>query len=75
MKYVFLDTCTIVDCAFTRTEKSNPKLLKRLMKLMEDNHVKLILPEVVQLELEKFFLRLWLMQPNRLGRSKRVYGK
>ena len=55
MKYVFLDTCTIVDCAFTRTEKSSPKLLKRLMKLMEDNHVKLILPEVVQLELEKVF--------------------
>lgn len=53
MKYVFLDTCTIVDCAFTRTEKSSPKLLKRLMKWLEDNHVKFILPEVVQLELEK----------------------
>lgn len=53
MKYVFLDTCVIVDCAFTRKEKSSPKLLERLMERLGDNGVKLILPEVVQLELEK----------------------
>lgn len=53
MKYVFLDTCVIVDCAFTRMEKSNPKLLERLMERLRENDVKLLLPEVVQLELEK----------------------
>lgn len=53
MKYVFLDTCVIVDCAFTRKEKSSPKLLERLMERLGDNGVKLLLPEVVQLELEK----------------------
>lgn len=53
MKYVFLDTCVIVDCAFTRKEKSSPKLLERLMERLRDNGVKLLLPEVVQLELEK----------------------
>lgn len=53
MKYVFLDTCVIVDCAFTRKEKSSPKLLERLMGWLGDNRVKLLLPEVVQLELEK----------------------
>lgn len=53
MKYVFLDTCVIVDCAFTRKEKSSPKLLERLMGLLGDNGVILLLPEVVQLELEK----------------------
>lgn len=53
MKYVFLDTCVIVDCAFTRKEKSSPKLLERLMGRLRENGVKLILPEVVQLELEK----------------------
>lgn len=53
MKYVFLDTCVIVDCAFTRKEKSNPKLLERLMERLRENDVKLLLPEVVQLELEK----------------------
>lgn len=53
MKYVFLDTCVIVDCAFTRKEKSSPKFLERLMERLGDNGVKLILPEVVQLELEK----------------------
>lgn len=51
MKYVFLDTCVIVDCAFTRKEKSSPKLLERLMGRLRENGVKLILPEVVQLEL------------------------
>lgn len=53
MKYVFIDTCVIVDCAFARKEKSSPKLLERLMGWLGNNHVKLILPEVVQLELEK----------------------
>lgn len=53
MKYVFLDTCVIVDCAFTRKEKSSPKLLERLMERLRENGVKLLLPEVVQLELEK----------------------
>lgn len=53
MKYVFLDTCVIVDCAFTRKEKSSPKLLVRLMERLWDNGVILLLPEVVQLELEK----------------------
>lgn len=53
MKYVFLDTCVIVDCAFTRKEKTNPKLLERLMERLRENDVKLLLPEVVQLELEK----------------------
>lgn len=53
MKYVFLDTCVIVDCAFTRKEKSSPKLLERLMERLRENDVKLLLPEVVQLELEK----------------------
>lgn len=53
MKYVFLDTCVIVDCALTRKEKSSPKLLERLMGRLRENGVKLILPEVVQLELEK----------------------
>jgi hypothetical protein len=53
MKYVYLDTCVIVDCAFTRKEKSSPKFLERLMERLGDNGVKLILPEVVQLELEK----------------------
>lgn len=53
MKYVFLDTCVIVDCAFARKEKSSPKLLERLMGRLGDSGVKLILPEVVQLELEK----------------------
>lgn len=31
MKYVFLDTCVIVDCAFARKEKSSPKLLERVV--------------------------------------------
>ena len=53
MKYVFLDTCVIVDCAFTRKEKTSPKLLERLLEQLDDNGVKLLLPEVVQLELEK----------------------
>lgn len=53
MKYVFLDTCVIVDCAFTRKEKTSPKLLVRLMERLGDNGVILLLPEVVQLELEK----------------------
>lgn len=53
MKYVFLDTCVIVDCAFTRKAKSSPKLLERLMGRLSDGGVKLLLPEVVQLELEK----------------------
>lgn len=53
MKYVFIDTCVIVDCAFARKEKSSPKLLERLIGWLGNNHVKLILPEVVQLELEK----------------------
>ena len=37
MKYVFLVTCVIVDCAFTRKEKSSPKLLERLMGRLGDN--------------------------------------
>ena len=37
MKYVFLDTCVIVDCAFTRKEKSSPKLLERLMERLREN--------------------------------------
>lgn len=53
MKYVFIDTCAIVDCAFARKEKSSPKLLELLIGWLGNNHVKLILPEVVQLELEK----------------------
>ena len=53
MKYVFLDTCVIVDCAFTRKEKTSPKLLERLLEQLDDNGAKLLLPEVVQLELEK----------------------
>lgn len=53
MKYVFLDTCVIVDCAFTRKEKSSPKLLVRLLGQLGENGVILLLPEVVQLELEK----------------------
>lgn len=53
MKYVFLDTCVIVDCAFARKEKSSPKLLERLIGRLWDNGVILLLPEVVQLELEK----------------------
>lgn len=44
MKYVFLDTCVIVDCAFARKEKSSPKLLERLMGRLGDSGVKLILP-------------------------------
>ena len=53
MTYVFLDTCVIIDCAYSRNKWSDPTLLDRLLDLCEEDGVKLLLPEVVLLELEK----------------------
>lgn len=75
MKYVFLDTCVIVDCAFTRKEKSNPKLLERLMERLRENDVKLLLPEVVQLELEKVLPQTMSVAVESIGAVKRACRK
>lgn len=71
VKYVFLDTCVIVDCAFTRKEKSSPKLLVRLMERLGDNGVILLLPEVVQLELEKVLPQTMSVAANSFGTVKK----
>lgn len=71
MKYVFLDTCVIVDCAFTRKEKSSPKLLVRLMERLGDNGNILLLPEVVQLELEKVLPQTMSVAANSFGTVKK----
>ena len=53
MTYIFLDTCVIIDCAYSRNKWSDPTLLDRLLCLCEEDDVKLLLSEVVLLELEK----------------------
>lgn len=53
MTYIVLDTCVIVDCAYSRNEKSNPSLLDKMLDLCERDGVKLLLPEVVLAELRK----------------------
>lgn len=53
MTYVFLDTCVIIDCAYSRKGCADPSLLDKLLDLCEEGEVKLLLSEVVLLELEK----------------------
>ena len=53
MIYVFLDTCVIVDCAYTRHEKANPTLLDKVIECCESSTAKLLLSEVVLLELDR----------------------
>lgn len=53
MTYVFLDTCVIVDCAYTRHEKANPTLLDKVIECCEGPTAKLLLSEVVLLELDR----------------------
>ena len=53
MTYVFLDTCVIMDCAYSRKGCADPSLLDKLLDLCEEGEVKLLLSEVVLLELEK----------------------
>ena len=53
MKYILLDTCTIVDCAYSRGEKAAPSLLGKVLEACERDGVKLLVPEVVLLELDK----------------------
>lgn len=53
MTYIFLDTCVIIDCAYSRNAQSNPSLLDRLLDLCGRSDVSLLLPEVVLLELPK----------------------
>lgn len=53
MIYVFLDTCVIVDCAYTRHEQANPTLLDKVIECCESPTAKLLLSEVVLLELDK----------------------
>ena len=49
MIYVFLDTCVIVDCAYTRHEQANPTLLDKVIECCESPTAKLLLSEVVTL--------------------------
>lgn len=53
MIYVFLDTCVIVDCAYTRHEQANPTLLDKVIECCKSPTAKLLLSEVVLLELDK----------------------
>lgn len=50
--YVCFDTCTIIDCAYARSEKANPTVLDRVFSSMDKRGAKLLMPEVVLLELE-----------------------
>lgn len=53
MTYIFLDTCAIVDCAYSRNAKANPSLLDKVLDLCSHNGVRLLLSEVVLGELKK----------------------
>ena len=41
MPYIFLDTCVIIDCAYSRNKWSDPTQLDRLLGLCEEDGVKL----------------------------------
>ena len=52
MTYIFLDTCAIIDCAYSR-KGTSPSLLEKLLSLCGTGDLKLLLSEVVLLELER----------------------
>lgn len=53
MKYLFIDTNIYIQCCLLELEGDNLDTLNDLEKLLEKNKVKLLLPEVVELEFYK----------------------
>lgn len=49
--YICLDTNIVIDCAYSRSEKSSPSLLDKILNRCQDNDVMLLVPEVILLEI------------------------
>ena len=54
MKYLFIDTNNFVACALLIKPNHSPTTIKKLKELLDKNEIKLILPEIVEIE----FLRV-----------------
>ena len=50
MKYIFVDTNNFIACALMTEPKHSPDTIEKLRKLLNSNKIKLLLPEVVEIE-------------------------
>lgn len=50
MKYLFVDTNNYLACAHLTKSNLSPKTLEQLKRLLEDNKLKLLVPEIVEIE-------------------------
>jgi len=53
MKYVFIDTNIFISCAFLERKGDTVQQIEKLSQLINSNSIKLLLPEIVEIELER----------------------
>ena len=54
-KYLFVDTCNFIQCCFLEIEGDDINVLMTLHKLLNEDKVKLLLPEIIKIEFIKIF--------------------
>lgn len=75
MKYLFIDTNIYIQCCLLELEGDDLEALNKLHKLLEKNKVKLLLPEVVELELYNVLEKRITGLKNNIGKYKENINK